>query len=296
MYALSKKSEKKHKYVNIRTMSKVNKEEFFIKQFNRESKVIGDDGAVIKDLVYSCDAFFEDVHFKKEWMSLKQIARKAMLVNISDAIAMNAKPKYALLSVAIPKEFSKKDIKKLASGFLDIANLYGIEIIGGDTISNIKLDISITIISKTKRPILRNGIKKGDLLCYTGDLGTAKRDLETLLNGGIVSKKSKFIEPKLNADFFYEISKYINASMDISDGLFFELERLSKQSKKGFKFFYEIPKNIACSGEEYELLFSFPSKYYSKIEKIAKKHNVALNIFAKATKGKFRCDCKNHHF
>ncbi len=280
----------------MRTMSKENKEDFFIKQFNKNSKIIGDDGAVVGNFVYSCDAFFENVHFKKEWMSLNQIARKAMLVNISDAIAMNAKPKYALLSVAIPKEYSKSEIKELASGFLDIAKIYGIEIIGGDTISNIKLDISITIISKTKNAKLRSGIKKDDLLCYTGSLGNSKKDLETLLHGGKISKKSKFIEPKLNAKFFFEISKYINASMDISDGLFFELERLSKESKKGFKFFYEIPKSIGCSGEEYELLFSFPLKHQTKIENIAKKHNVNLNIFAKAIKGKYTCDCKNHHF
>ena len=277
-------------------MSKVNKEDFFIKQFNKNSKIIGDDGAVVGNLVYSCDAFFENVHFKKEWMSLEQIAKKAMLVNISDAIAMNAKPKYALLSVAIPKEYSIKDIKKLANGFIEIAKRYGIEIIGGDTISNKKLDISITIISQTKNPKLRSTIKKNDLLCYTGSLGTSKRDLETLLLGGKISKKSKFIEPKLNANFFFEVSKYVTASMDISDGLFFELERLSKQSKKGFKFFYDIPKSIGCSGEEYELLFSFSQKHQAKIENIAKKHNVNLNIFAKAIKGKYKCDCKNHHF
>lgn len=274
----------------------MNKEDFFIKQFTKNSKIIGDDGALIENRVYSMDAFFENIHFKKEWMSLKQIARKAMLVNISDAIAMNAKPKYALLSVAIPKEYSKKDIKSLAKGFEEVAHDFGIEIIGGDTISNTKLDISITIISETKDAKLRSGIKKDDLLCFTGNLGTCKKDLETLLNGGKVSKKSKFIEPKLNAEFFYEISKYVNASMDISDGLFFELERMSKQSKVGFEFFYDISKNIGCSGEEYELLFSFSKKHKIKIEKIAKKHGVKLNIFAKAVKGKYKCTCKNHHF
>ena len=274
----------------------MNKEDFFIKQFNKNSKIIGDDGAVIGEYVYSNDAFFENVHFKTDWLSLKQIARKSMLVNISDAIAMNAKPLYALLTVAIPKEYSKADIKKLSSGFLEVAKEYGIEIIGGDTISNAKLDISVTIISKSKKPILRSGIKTDDYICYTGDLGTSKRDLETLLVGGKISKKSKFIEPRLNAEFFYEVSKYVSASMDISDGLFFELERMSKQSKKGFKFFYDIPKNIGCSGEEYELLFSFNKKNRFKIESIAKKHNVKLNIFAQAVKGKYICDCKNHHF
>lgn len=274
----------------------MNKEDFFIKQFNKNSKIIGDDGAVVGSLVYSNDAFFENVHFKKEWFSLKQIARKAMLVNISDAIAMNAKPKYALLTVAIPNEYSKKDIKLLASGFLEVAKEYDLEIIGGDTISNVKLDISVTIISETKNPKLRSGIKKDDYLCFTGELGSCKKDLNILLAGGKISKSSKFIEPKLNGEFFYEAAKYINSSMDISDGLFFELERMSKQSKKGFEFFYDIPKSVGCSGEEYELLFSFSPKNREKIESIAKKHGVKLNLFAKAVNGKFRCDCKNHHF
>lgn len=274
----------------------MNKEDFFINEFTKNSKHIGDDGALVGEYVYSMDAFFENVHFKREWMSLKQIAKKSMLVNISDAIAMNAKPKYALLTVAIPKEFSQEDLKELASGFKSIAKKYKCEIIGGDTISNDKLDISVTIISKTKNAILRSGIKKGDYLCYTGDLGTCKRDLETLLIGGKIPAKSKFIKPKLHGKFFYEASKYINASMDISDGLFFELERMSKQSKKGFEFFYDIQKEVGCSGEEYELLFSFSQKHKAKIEEIANKHNVKLNIFAKAVKGEYKCDCKNHHF
>ncbi len=277
-------------------MNKIDKEDFFIKQFSKNSKYIGDDGAVINGLVYSNDAFFENVHFKRDWFSLKQIARKAMLVNISDAIVMNAKPKFALLSVAIPKEYSKKDIKKLSKGFLEVADEYGVEIIGGDTISNEKLDISITIVSKTKKPIFRSGVKKGDFLCFTGDLGSSKRDLQALLVGGKIPGNSKFIEPKLKANFFYEISKYVNASIDISDGLFFELERMSKASKVGFKFFYDIADEIACSGEEYEILFSFSQESRVKIEEIAKKHNIKLNIFAKAVKGSFTCKYKKHHF
>ena len=111
-----------------------------------------------------------------------------------------------------------------------------------------------------------------------------------------ISKKSKFIKPKLNPYFFYEIAPYITASMDISDGLFFELEKLSKASSVGFEFFNEIDESIGSSGEEYEILFSFDEKNLEKINKIAKKHKVDLNIFAKAIKGKYRTACKNHHF
>lgn len=273
----------------------MNKEEYFIKQFSN-NKIIGDDGAFINGFVYSMDAFFENVHFKKEWMSLKQIAYKSMIVNISDAIVMNAIPLYALLSVAIPKTYSNEDLEELASGFKKAAKKFGIQIIGGDTIANEKLDISVTIISKTEKPIYRNGVKKDDLICYTGKLGTSKKDLETLFRNENISKKSKFIKPKLNPDFFYEIAPFITASMDISDGLFFELERLSKASNVGFEFFNEISEDIGTSGEEYEILFSFNKKHLEKIEKIAKKHKIKLNIFAKAIKGKYRTDCKNHHF
>jgi len=219
-----------------------------------------------------------------------------MLVNISDAIVMNAIPKYALLTVAIPENFTKKNLKQLASGFKQIAKKYNIIIIGGDTISNEKLDISITIISITKKETLRSGTKKSDLVCYTGTLGSCKDDLNLLLSNNKISKKSKFIKPKLNGEFFYDISPYINSALDISDGLFFELERLSKINKLGFKFFNNIDKRIGCSGEEYEILFTFNPKYKQQIIKLSKKHNITLNIFAKATKGKYRCSCKGHHF
>lgn len=273
----------------------MNKEEYFIKQFSN-NKIIGDDGAFIDGFVYSMDAFFENVHFKKEWMSLKQIAYKSMIVNISDAIVMNAIPLYALLSVAIPKSYTNEDLKELAKGFKKAARKFGIQIIGGDTISNEKLDISITIISKTQNPVLRSGVKKNDLLCYTGTLGSCKEDLQKLFENKEVLEKSKFIKPKLKPKFFYEIAPFIRASMDISDGLFFELEKLSKASSVGFEFFYEIDENIGSSGEEYEVLFSFDEKNLEKIKEIALKHKVKLNIFAKAIKGKYRTSCKNHHF
>jgi thiamine-monophosphate kinase len=148
-------------------------ENYFIKQF--KSKKIGDDGALVGGMVYSKDAFFENVHFKKAWMSHYQIAAKAMAVNISDAIAMNARPKYALLSVAMPKSITKEQASELARGFLESGVKYGVEIVGGDTISNTKLDITITIISEVKKPLLRNGLRMGNLLAHTGVVGRSEK-------------------------------------------------------------------------------------------------------------------------
>jgi len=273
----------------------MNKEEYLISNF--KSNKIGDDGAVIGELVYSKDLFCEDIHFKLSWMSLKQIAIKSMLVNISDAIAMNAKPKQALIGLVIPSNFSLSQIKELSSGFETIANDYNLEIIGGDTTSGKKLMISITIISQTKNPIFRKNMKKGDLIAYTGSIGNSKKELTKLLRGGKVSSNSRFITPSLKADFFYEASKYINAALDISDGLSKDLSRLCKNSGYfGVKFFKKLPKSKLCSGEEYEMLFSFAPKHLAKIVSIAKKHRTDITVLGVTCRGKYTSTCKENHF
>ena len=97
----------------------MDKENFIIKAFLQG--INGDDGAVLGKWCYSKDLFFEGVHFKREWLTYEQIARKALLVNISDAIVMNAVPKYALLGLALSKDITKAQIKALQKGFLQTA-------------------------------------------------------------------------------------------------------------------------------------------------------------------------------
>ncbi len=273
----------------------MNKEEYIISKF--QSSKIGDDGAVIGDLVYSKDLFCENIHFKLSWMDLKHIAIKSMLVNISDAIAMNARPIQALIGLVIPSNFSLKQIQELSSGFKEISDKYNIEIIGGDTTSGEKLMISITIISQTKKPIYRTGMKKGNFIAYTGKIGNSKKDLTKLLREGKVSSNSRFITPILKADFFYEASKYVTAGLDISDGLSKDLSRLCKSSGNiGIKFFKKLSKNELCSGEEYEMLFSFAPKNLAKLKSIAKKHRIKLNIIGITCRGRYYSTCKEHHF
>ena len=274
----------------------MNTEDYIISLFAKNASCIGDDGCVKDKIVYSQDAFFENVHFKTSWMNYFQIAYKAMIVNISDAIAMNAVPKFALLSVAVPPNLTRAEISQLHSGFMSAAKEFGIEIIGGDTISNIKLDISITIISHTKEPLNRKGTKKGDLIAYTGDLGRSQRDLKKLLRGFKVNSKSRFIKPRLRSKFIYEASKYLSAGMDISDGLFTEMGRLSKINCLGFKLYNNLNKNIACSGEEYEMLVTFHPRSLKRIQNIARKSKTPLTIIGVATSGKFKQKCKANHF
>lgn len=272
----------------------MNLENYFISQLS--SNHIGDDGAYIDGFVYSKDAFFENIHFTTKWMNYYQIAQKAMLVNISDAIAMNATPKYALLSVAMPKSMTKHDMRELIRGFESVSREYGIDIIGGDTISNIKLDITITIISKTDKPLLRSGVKVGDVLAYTGNLGSSARDLKKLLNLGTIHSKSKFVNIKLRKQFIADSSRYLKSGMDISDGLFSDLDKISSLNRLGYKFIKKIPKSIGCSGEEYEMLVAFDKRNIKAIKRRAQSSRTKLNIFATASRNKYTNRCKAHHF
>lgn len=273
----------------------MDKESFIIDAFMND--INGDDAAIIGKWCYSKDLFFEDVHFKRSWLSLEQIARKAMIVNISDAIVMNAIPKYALLGLALPKDISKDEIKKLQNGFLKTAKEYNIKIIGGDTISCEKINISITIISKLrKKPIYRTGLKEGDLLAFTGDLGSSLNTLNILQNGGKISKNNKFTNPILRQKFFYKIASKINCAMDISDGLNKDLSRMLNINNLSIKWLLDLSQKELDSGEEYEILFAFDPQNLSYIEKEAKKQNIKLNIFAKATKGKYVFTGTEHHF
>ena len=272
----------------------MNLENYFISQFC--NRYIGDDGAVIDGYVYSKDAFFQNVHFKKEWLSYYYIARKAMLVNISDAIAMNAIPKYALLSVAMPSSMTKTDMKELANGFKSVAEEFNFEIIGGDTISNTKLDITITVISKTDKPLLRSKVRVGYTLAYTGKLGSSAKELKKLFNLGILHKKSKFIDIKLRAQFIKNAQRFLKAGMDISDGLFSDLDKITSLNNIGIKFDQKIPKAIACSGEEYEMLVAFDKRDEKTIRRRAQQSRTRLTSFAKASRSRYSNRCKAHHF
>ena len=272
----------------------LNLENYFISQFS--SRHIGDDGALIEGYVYSKDAFFENVHYKKEWLTYGQIAQRAMLVNISDAIAMNAIPKYALLSVAMPKCMSRVDMQELADGFKSVAKEFGIDIIGGDTISNTKLDITITIISKTDKPLLRSKVRNGYVFAYTGSLGKSSKELKKLFNLGKIHKKSKFIDIKLRQKFVQKSQRILKAGMDISDGLFSDLAKMTSHNDIGLKFIKKIAKNVACSGEEYEMLVAFDKRDTKALKRRAQQTRTPITIFAYASRNKYTNRCKAHHF
>ena len=275
-------------------MKTLDKEQYLINSLS--SKHIGDDAAVIGKTLYSMDAFFEDVHFKREWMTMTQIGRKAMIINISDAIAMNAEPKYALVTVSLPADLTHTDIDKLTKSLESTALEYGCEIIGGDTIGGDKLHLCITIISQSNSPLLRTDLQVGDLLAYTGILGESKRDLDALFKGEKIDPSSRFYTPTLRRDFIVKARPHLNSGMDISDGLFCDTNKLLDINKYGFEKIKYIDDVVGLSGEEYEMLVSFPPDKYGDIMEIAEATNTPLTVFAKVAQNNKRYNCKSHHF
>ncbi|ABS51520.1 thiamine-phosphate kinase [Campylobacter hominis] len=276
----------------------MDKERYIFEKFS--DKKNGDDGALVGKWVFSKDLFVQNIHFKRSWLSLRQIAVKSMLVNISDAVAMNARPKYALLGLELPKEIGISEIDELCGGFLDICKKFNIKIIGGDTISGDRISISVTIISKTKKAVFRKGAKIGDFIAFTGNLGSVIKDFGILENGGKIDENSKFITPDLKSDFFYKAAKFTTSAMDISDGLSQDLSRLLEKNGAGIKFLKNLSKDELFSGEEYEILFTFAKKNRDKILKIAKKTATKITIFGEIAElsadTKFSDLSKKHHF
>jgi len=275
-------------------MKKIDKEAYLIQTLH--SKHIGDDAAVIGNMLYSMDAFFEDVHFKRTWMSMAQIARKAMLVNLSDAIAMNAVPKYALVTISLPSELSHTEINALTKSLESTAAEYGCEIIGGDTIGGDKLHLSITIVSHSMNPLLRTTLQEGDYLAYTGTLGESKKGLDALFRGESIPSDARFYEPTLRASFIAQSREFLTAGMDISDGLYCDTNKLLHINTYGFESMLEISDEIGYSGEEYEMLVAFSPKNLAHVLAVAKKTNTALTVFAKVTKNDAMYPCRSHHF
>ncbi len=282
------------------------REKQFIQTLKRGNATygVGDDGVVLGNYVIATDAFFEGIHFKREWGSLEILIEKCFLVNLSDIYAMNAIPKYLLLTLCVPKDI--KDVKYLAKIFSAMALKYGLKIIGGDTIVGEKLHFSLTLLGqKGKKGLYRCGIKPNDYLAYLNPksiLNHSKKQvfgknvlhLKRALLFGIYPKDSRFAMPLLYPKMILALNVIARAGMDISDGIFIELSRLAKINKIGFTFLLK-KSNWFYSPEEYQMLYAFSPYKLSKAKRLANQYRHQLVVFARAKRGSYKLVKKNWH-
>ena len=146
---------------------------------------IGDDAAIILPppgkVVAACDMLVEGVHFEKEYTSPWQLGWKALAVNISDIAAMGGVPLFALVSMGLADWVDDTYVEGIYKGMLDIAQRFGVRLIGGDTVSSPKaMVLNIAILGSADSPVTRSGAAPGDLIAVTGCLGRSAAGLACL--------------------------------------------------------------------------------------------------------------------
>lgn len=272
-------------------------------------KGIGDDAAVLdfkdKKVVVSTDLLIEGVHFDLAYMPLKHLGYKAVVVNLSDICAMNAKPTQITVSIAVSNRFPLEALDDLFAGINHAAKEYNVDVIGGDTTSSQKgLIISITAIGEVDldEVVYRNTAKESDLLVVTGDIGAAYMGLQVLEREKQVFLVNPNSQPDLDA-YSYLVERQLKpearkdvrlllhalevkptSMIDISDGLSSEIMHICKQSKVGCNLYEDkLPLDpqfmnvceefdldattVAINGgEDYELLFTISINDFEKIK------------------------------
>ncbi|MGL2992666.1 thiamine-phosphate kinase [Flavobacterium sp. TSSA_36] len=272
-------------------------------------KGIGDDAAVVdfgtRKAVISTDLLIEGVHFDLAYMPLKHLGYKAVVVNLSDICAMNAKPTQITVSVAVSNRFPLEALEELYEGIARAAKEYKIDVIGGDTTSSQKgMIISITALGEAdeNKLVYRNGAKTTDLLVVSGDIGAAYMGLQVLEREKQVFQVNPNSQPDLDA-YTYLIERQLKpeartdirtllhaleikptAMIDVSDGISSEIMHLCKQSNVGCNLYEDKlpldPQFISVceefnidsttiainGGEDYELLFTVAMSDFDKIK------------------------------
>jgi len=252
-------------------------------------KGIGDDAAVwlaagAKEFqLVTTDMLVEEVDFRQEWITPRELGRKSITVNLSDLGAMGARPRFFTVSLGLPENVTNRWIREFYDGLTECGFEHGAVLVGGDLSGADKITISITVLgeSENRKVIYRSGGRAGDLIYVTGTLGKSAAGLK-LLQLGITRSRSAYRrealrahrtpEPRCAVGKWLAQSGIVRCMMDISDGIAADLPRMCAASGVDAEIFSEKipvfaesalwgcdPLELALSGgEDFELLFAIP--------------------------------------
>jgi thiamine-monophosphate kinase len=211
----------------------------------------GDDAAVIEPErgtcdVFTTDAIVEGVHFDRRFVPLDAIGHRALAVSLSDLAAMGAKPRAALLSLALPTPFAAEEVDSLLDGLLALGSKHGVTIIGGNvtrTPGPLLVDVTAIGSVRPRRILTRAGARPGDDVYVTGSLGDAAAGLQALdaAAGTPVSGFDRCTErylrpaPRVRAGLLLGRNRAASSCMDLSDGLADAVRQVSRMSGVGMK-------------------------------------------------------------
>jgi len=257
-----------------------------------------------KKLVISIDTYVEGIHFidfKKPDLVIKKIIRSS----ISDIICKGVKPKYYFISGSGNKlSFTSSNLIKISKSLKQEQNKYNIFLCGGDTVYSNKLSFTVTSVGFSKKIISRNNAKLNDDIYVTGNLGDSFTGLNVLkrkinINSSLAKYfTSKYYLPNLNLELSDKLLSIANTSIDISDGLIADLEKLINNQSFSYKLFIKnvpISKNLKklliqkkldkisfiSRGDDYQILFTANSSKSRIIKRIAKSKGIKISKIGK---------------
>ena len=250
-------------------------------------------------LAVSVDTYIEGNHFidfKKPELVIKKIIRSS----ISDLICKGVKPKYYFISGSgNKKSFSKSNLSKISKSFNQEQNKYKIFLSGGDTVFSNKLSFTITSIGFANNIVYRNKAKINDDIYVSGNLGDSYIGLLLLKNKLKLNKQltkyftNQYFMPNIQLKLTNQIKKFANTSIDISDGLLADLDKMINNQKLSYKLFLkDIPisnnlKNIlnlknlskinyVSNGDDYQVLFTASRNKRRIIKEISSNYKIKL--------------------
>ncbi len=271
---------------------------------------IGDDGSVIamnanKQLVTTTDAITVDIHYPKG-IEAKSIGHRCLAINLSDMAAMGASAKWASLVFSMPS-IDSKWVEDFIIGFSDLANENNVDLIGGDTIRGPEFfAVSLQGYVEQGQFINRTNAKEGDLIYMTGHLGSAAYGLELIINNNQNDDEQfirSFLYPSPRTKEGILIAKYASAMIDISDGFYCDLGKISSKLNKGFEvdvLTLPIEPNLIeqtsqdkainlalTGGDDYELCFTVPEKHENQfLEELTSEFDTLFTCVGQITESK----------
>jgi thiamine-monophosphate kinase len=208
---------------------------------------IADDAAQVGGLVVTQDALVEDVHFRLESISWRDLGWRAAAVNLSDLAASGATPEGLIVTLAAPGQTRLDDVLELYAGIAET----GVPVVGGDTTAAPQLVLSVTAVGRAERVPGRSGARPGDLLVVTGPLGGA----------GAAFRAGGFLRPPLRLAEGRELAQHAHALLDVSDGIAVDAGHLARRSAcRAVIDLERVPLAAGADlddlafGEDYELL------------------------------------------
>ncbi len=259
---------------------------------------IGDDAALVemsrgRELILTTDLSIEGVHFSRPLHPPRSVGHRALARSLSDIAAMGGTPRFALVSLAVSRNASRRWIEELFAGMFALATRFGVAVVGGDTAvvaGKTALDVVIAGEVLNRKALRRSGARPEDLLFVSGRLGLSALGLRLLKSRpgpwhGIAAQAVRahlYPQPQCALGRFLADRRLASALIDVSDGLSTDLGHLCDASGVGARVWADcirgpkVPELGEFSaarlldfalhaGEDYQLLFTVPPRKAGQI-------------------------------